>query len=357
MLIVTRHLLNPLITPTHIRPSHSDYEVIGTFNAGVTTFNNTTLLLLRVAERPIKHDKHWIDCPYRAENGTITLFRVRHDDPDYDTRDPRFIKHRQTGAVYLTSISHLRLATSADGVHFTVDNHPWLGAETLYEAFGVEDARITHIDNTFYVNYSAVSEHGIATGLVQTDDFKTIIRHGIIFPPSNRDVVIFPQKVNGMYTCYHRPMPGDFGKYSIWMATSPDLVSWGNHQLVITGNANGWDSGRVGGGAPPVWTEKGWLSIYHAADTNNRYCLGAMLTAHDDPARVIARSLIPIFEPQVPYETDGFFPNVVFSCGVVANGDSLRIYYGASDETICLAETSLIGVIDHLLNNAGQKIS
>jgi predicted GH43/DUF377 family glycosyl hydrolase len=193
-----------------------------------------------------------------------------------------------------------------------------------------------------------VSGGGIATGLASTADFNTVTRRGIIFPPSNRDVALFPQRINGLYTCYHRPMPGEFGGYSIWLATSPDLVRWGDHRLVLQGSKTGWDSGRVGGGAPPVWTERGWLSIYHAADRQHRYCLGAFLAAHDDPANVIARSETPVFAPETPYETGGFFPNVVFTCGVTVTGDVLRMYYGASDDTVALAEASLTALVASL---------
>ncbi len=346
--LFTRHPLNPLLTPAQVRPSHPDYEVIGTFNAGATLVHGETLLLVRVAERPRDQEADWIVCPYLDAGGSLRLLRVRSDDPDYDTSDPRFIQHRRTKAVHLTSISHIRRARSGDGVQFRVDDVPWLQAETPYEAFGVEDARITPINERFYINYSAVSENGIATGLLETADFETFTRCGLIFPPSNRDVVLFPQQINGLYTCFHRPMPGDFGKYSIWSATSPDLLRWGDHRLVLAGSAGGWDAGRVGGGAPPLWTDQGWLSIYHAADRQQRYCLGAILTAHDDPARVLARSQTPVFSPEQGYETGGFFPNVVFTCGVTLADGVLRLYYGASDETIALAEAPLAALLAHL---------
>ncbi len=344
----TRHALNPLITPAQVRPSRPDYEVIGAFNAGAALVNGATVLLVRVAERPLQTEIGWVVCPYLNAEGTITLLRVRLDDPNYDTRDPRVVRHLPTGNVFLTSMSHIRCAHSADGVHFSVDDQPFLQAETIYEAFGVEDARITAIDDVYYINYSAVSELGIATGLAVTPDFQTVTRQGIIFPPSNRDVAIFPRKINGLYACYHRPMPGDFGAYSIWYATSPDLIRWGDHKVVVQGSQSGWDSGRVGGGAPPIWTERGWLSIYHAADRTQRYCLGAFLADHDDPAREIARTETPIFIPETPYETGGFFPNVVFTCGATVVNETLRLYYGASDETVALAEAPLTALLDAL---------
>lgn len=349
MSVFARHPLNPLITPAQVHPSRPDFEVIGTFNAGAVQLNDETLLLVRVAERPVRTEADWIACPYLDEQGRIALHYVRRDDPSYDTRDPRFVRHLYTGQLYLTSISHIRRARSTDGVHFNVDAHPWLKPETGYETYGVEDARITPVNGAFFVNYSAVSEHGIATGLVETIDFQSYTRRGIIFPPSNRDVALFPQPINGMYRCYHRPMPGEFGRYSIWSSSSPDLVCWGDHQLVLAGSETGWDSGRVGGGAPPIWTDRGWLSIYHAADRQQRYCLGAFLAAHDDPSRVIARASEPIFMPEATYETTGFFPNVVFTCGVTMVNGTLRLYYGAADDSIALAEAPLENLISLLI--------
>jgi predicted GH43/DUF377 family glycosyl hydrolase len=143
-------------------------------------------------------------------------------------------------------------------------------------------------------------------------------------------------------------MPGMFGGYNIWLAQSPDMLHWGQHRVVLTVQPDGWESGRVGGGAPPIWTESGWLSIYHAADRHDRYCLGAFLTPHDDPATVVARASEPIFEPEAPYETEGFFGNVVFTCGALLQGSTLRLYYGAADETVCMAEASLSEVLDAL---------
>ena len=344
----TRHPKNPLISPRDVAPSRPDFEVIGTFNAGVTTYRGDTLLLVRVAERPISQFPDIVLCPYLQSDGTLALHAVRRDDPDYNTSDPRSVKNNRTGDLWLTSISHLRLARSKDGVDFTVEDGAWLQGEPPYEAFGVEDARITEIEGKYYVNYTAVSPFGIATGLVSTPDFIIIERHGLIFAPSNRDVTIFPEQVNGQYLAYHRPMPGGFPRLNIWIADSPDLLHWGNLHFVLESKPGDWEGGRVGGGAPPIKTEYGWLSVYHAADEQDRYCLGAFLTALDAPERIIARSGRPIFEPEAPYETTGFYGNVVFTCGVVAQGDLLRVYYGAADERIALAEVSITELVQKL---------
>lgn len=343
-----RHPENPLISPQHVAPSRPDFEVIGSFNAGVTTHNGETLMLLRVAERPINDSADTLICPYMDDNGELVLLRVEKDDSDYDTRDPRVIQNKRTGETWLTSISHLRLARSSDGVHFTVEAQPWLQGQPPYETFGVEDARISRIEGRFYVNYTAVSPMGIATALVSTDDFSSYERHGLIFAPANRDVTLLPEKVGGQYYGYHRPMPGGFGRLSIWVASSPNLRHWGELKLVLESKPGDWEGGRVGGGAPPIKTEHGWLSIYHAADAQQRYCLGAFLTALDDPGRLLAHSRRPIFEPEMDYETHGFFGKVVFTCGATAEGDTLKLYYGAADEHMALAQASITEIIGAL---------
>lgn len=346
-MVFTRHPANPLLAPADVAPSRPDFEVIGVFNAGVARCGAEVILLLRVAERPRQADPAWVAFPYLLPNGELTVRVADRASGRYDLRDARVVVDTHTGETFLTSISHLRLARSADGVRFTVDDQPWLLPQPPYEAFGVEDARITPLDGRFYVNYSAVSQLGIATALASTEAFEPPARHGVIFPPSNRDVTIFPARIEGHYACYHRPMPSPFGGFNIWLARSPDLRCWGEHQLVLQAASDGWESGRVGGGAPPILTPEGWLSIYHAADRQHRYCLGAFLTPLDAPERVVRRSPRPLLWPQADYETHGFFNNVVFTCGALLEGDRLRVYYGAADACIALAEAHLTDVLAH----------
>jgi predicted GH43/DUF377 family glycosyl hydrolase len=345
-----RHPGNPLVTPSQIRPSQPGYEIIGTFNAGVAQRHGEVVMLLRVAERPQNTDPQWILCPYIDDDGELVTKAVRRDDPAYHTQDPRMVRDAVTGQMWLTSISHLRLGRSADGVHFSFDDGCWLASDPGYASYGVEDARITwhEEDKTFYVNYSAVSPHGIATALAQTPDFRHIEPLGLMFLPSNRDVAVFPRRIGGQYVAYHRPMPAYSHQYNIWVAASPDMRHWGQHAVVLSVQPEGWESGRIGGGAPPLWTEAGWLSIYHAADRSDRYCLGAYLTPHDAPERVVARTLTPLLEPEAPYEREGFFGNVVFTCGAVVDDGVLRLYYGAADERMALAEAKLVDVLASL---------
>jgi predicted GH43/DUF377 family glycosyl hydrolase len=102
-----------------------------------------------------------------------------------------------------------------------------------------------------------------------------------------------------------------------------------------------WDEIKIGASAVPFKIEQGWLEIYHGVDRNNRYCLGAVLLDSQEPWKVTARTEKPIFEPEADYECNGFFGNVVFSCGLLCEDDKLKIYYGAADTVICYAELSL----------------
>ena len=235
------------------------------------------------------------------------------------------------------------LAVSKDGIHFEVDEHPAIFPLAEEESWGMEDPRITKIDDRYYINYTSVTENGAGTSLISTKDFCTFERHGIIFAPENKDVTIFPQKINGKYIAFNRPVPSGIGNPQMWIAKSPDLIHWGEqrHFCGISSDTESWDDGRIGGGAVPFLTDKGWVKIYHAADRNDRYCLGAFLLDEKDPSIVLAKTKDPILEPQEKYETNGFFGNVVFSCGCLVNDNKVIIYYGAADDKICRADFEL----------------
>jgi len=340
---------NPVISPCDVVPSRPDFEVAGVFNAGVARFGGEVLLLLRVAESPRERRDGFAVAPiWRADRREIELFSVRRDDPEFVEQDARLFRYR--GSFYLPGISHLRLARSTDGVHFTVDETPTLAPEAATESYGIEDPRITQMDSDYWITYKAVSENGIATALAHTRDFNTYTRHGLIFCPENLDVVIFPEKLGDRYAAWTRPVGRCEGTPAIWTATSPDLANWGGHKPVMHPRRGLWDSGRVGAGAVPFRTSEGWLEIYHGADTEDRYYLGAALIDADDPSKILARSREPLLAPEAHYETEGFFGNVVFSCGVLAETDgSVIIYYGASDESTCAARTSVDEILAGLV--------
>jgi predicted GH43/DUF377 family glycosyl hydrolase len=342
-----RSEFNPIISPNDVKPYLSNYEVIGVFNAGVTRYNGEVVLLLRVAERPINLNSEVYLAPiYNPDTKEIDILTFDKGQPGIDYSDSRII--RTPGQTYLTSISHLRVARSQDGVHFTIDERPAIFPDNEYEAYGIEDPRITLLDGLYYINYSAISTLGIVTMLTVTADFRSYERRGIIFHPDNKDVEIFPEIIGGKYYALHRPSCSHFGKPEVWLSQSPDLLHWGNHRYLMGIREGFWDEERVGGSAIPFRVEQGWLEIYHGADKNHRYCLGAVLLKGDDPHQIIGRSREPFFVPEATYEVDGFFGNVVFTCGVLFENNKVKIYYGAADTYMAYAEIDLVDIMEGL---------
>ncbi|MBA3405437.1 MAG: glycosidase [Gemmatimonadaceae bacterium] len=334
-----------------VRPSTPDLDVVGVFNPGVIRHENEVLLLLRVAEAQPPAAGEVTATVYDPELDDLEVRRWSSNAAGVDTSDPRVIV--ADGRMWLTSISHFRIARSNDGIHFAVDTHPAMSPATEYESFGIEDPRITFIDGRYWINYTAVSQYGIATALASTTDFRTFDRHGVIFPPPNRDVTIFPAKIGGRYVALHRPMPDGIGEQAIWLASSVDMLAWGNHRFVAGARNSGWDSSKVGGGAVPfrvqTGSHDGWLAVYHGVTGSPpAYSLGALLLDPRDPGRVIARSREPILRPEAPYEREGFFGGVVFTCGLLAEEDRVRIYYGAADGVTAVADLSLDEILDGL---------
>ena len=345
--LMNRFPENPLLRPTDAPPSRADMVVECLLNPGAFRYQGKTGLLLRVAERP-QPEEGWVSTPVLdpTSEGGIRILRIRKDDPDLKFTDPRVFSYQ--GHAYLTTLSHLRLAWSNDGVHFTVEPQPALVGVGDHEAFGIEDCRVEFIGGRYWLTYSAVSAFGVGAGLASTTDWQTYTRHGMIFPPHNKDCALFPEQVAGKYRAFHRPSGLGIGGNFIWTSSSPDLLHWGDHRCIATTRPGLWDSERIVAGAAPILTDRGWLVIYHGADAKSRYCLGALLLDRNDPTRVLARSVDPILEPVAPYEITGFFGKVVFTNGHVCDGDQITIYYGAADSVICGATVSMARILASL---------
>lgn len=337
---------NPLMKPVDIKSSSKAMKIECLLNPGVFKFESKIWLLLRVAERPGQTEGQ-VALPLYNEKGEIEIHRFDKADQALDFTDPRVIKYR--GRYYLTTLSHLRLVCSEDGKNFYEPEgySPIFGLNKL-EAYGIEDCRVVEIDGTYHLTYTMVSHLGVGVGLIKTTDWKNFDRVGMIFPPHNKDCAIFSEKVNGKYYALHRPSSPQLGGNFIWLAESTDLLHWGNHQCLAATREGMWDSARVGAGAAPIKTEKGWLEIYHGANEDNRYCLGALLLDINNPSIVIARSEQPIMEPVEDYERTGFFGNVIFTNGHLVEGDTIHLYYGASDEVICGADFSIKEILNSI---------
>ena len=381
---------NPILTHVDVAPSQAALEVVSVFNAAAAQVGDETILLLRVAERAramtglLAATAKTLDlaAPHErlepvptgtlgedvigiafldpaTEPRRVVVAYVRKDLPGLDTSDPRSIQvtkpPSKPGARvelrdYLTQISHLRVARSTDGAHFVVDRLPVVAPSDSFEEYGCEDPRATLIDGVWHVTYVSVGSVGITTSRLTTTDFRSFERHGIMFLPDHKDVVIFPERVNGKYVALTRPMPQSFSRiFGIWIAFSDDLTQWGGHETLCLPRWDHWDELRTGGSAVPFRTREGWLELYHGVNRNHRYAMGAVLLDADDPRKVLARSPAPILAPGTAYERLGLFNDTIFSCGVVPlDADRIRMYYGAADSCIAAADFSVREIIASL---------
>ncbi len=267
-----------------------------------------------------------------------------------------FRSHKRNGR------SILGLARSKDGFSFIVDPEPFMtpateGEFAKYEAFGVEDPRITFIDGEYWMTYSAYSEHGVRIGLAKIIDFKRIERYSLITEADYRNVVLFPEKINGLYVRLDRPH-SEISPWSVWISYSPDLKYWGDSQLIMKPVQYHWDEMKIGPGAPPIKTDKGWLNIYHGVFPtmdSSVYRLGVALHDLHDPSVILGISDDWILQPEEPYELTGYVHNVVFTCAAVRyKYNELLLYWGGADTVMCVGTVKISDLLDMCLNKSRQ---
>lgn len=260
--------------------------------------------------------------------------------------------------------SIIGLAESDDGYQFISRNKPFLvpnssGPFGVYEEYGVEDPRITFINDEYLITYSVYSRYGVRNALARTKDFETVEKLALITQPDYRNVVIFPQKFNDMYVRLDRPHQ-NINPWGIWISYSPDLIYWGKSRALINPLHYHWDELKMGPGIPPIQTPQGWLNIFHGAySTINStiYRLGVALHDPDDPSRILGVADDWILEPEEIYEITGYVPNVVFTCGAVPENDgSLKIYWGAADSVMCVGEAQINELVDLCLQHSREPL-
>ena len=262
-----------------------------------------------------------------------------------------------------SGVSHLVTARSKDGIGDwrveddvlvpDVEGHP-------EEANGIEDPRITWLDDAgvYAVTYTAYSDGGPLVSLATTTDFRSFERLGPVLPPENKDAALFPVRFGGEWAMLHRPvssMPEERG--DIWISFSPDLRHWGSHRCLLPARRGSqWDAHRVGTATPPLLTDEGWLVLYHSvrhAGTGIFYHVGLALLDRADPTKLLIRSSEWILGPDAEYEHSGG-GGIVFPCGWVRNGDDLRIYYGAADQSIALAHGTVPALLRWLRRHSAD---
>jgi predicted GH43/DUF377 family glycosyl hydrolase len=304
--LFTRYANNPVLVPEQWQ-----HTVNAVFNAGVTSFQEETLLLVRVEER--------------------------------------------------SGLSYLSVARSADGyTNWRIDPDQVMLPEagSYEEAWGIEDARITKCGEEFMIVYTGYSYGGPLVRLAATRDFCSFERRGTLMTPDDKDAALFPCVFDGRWALLHRPSAtadaaGQRGAH-IWLSWSPDLRHWGDPTVLLRARQGGWwDANKIGLGPPPMLTAYGWLVLFHgvrATVSGAIYRLGLALLDRDDPATVLVRGNEWIFGPEEDYERSGDVPDVVFPCGWLLEDDerTIRMYYGAADSRICVATADLEQVIAYL---------
>ncbi len=311
--MLIRHPDNPIITRSDIPDILPNIiDVSSVFNPGAIKFNGSYIMLLRVQNRG---------------------------------RETCIIK-----------------AESKNGVDFKVDNKvvDFIGIDKIKEKiYHIYDARITAIENDYYIMFAMDMESGCKLGLAKTSDFKVYNFLGIVSEGDIRNGVLFPEKINGKYLRYDRPnkiqlASGPVSGNTIMLSESDDLLNWKTVKPVISGRFHYWDE-NIGSGPPPVKTIKGWLHIYHGVATHfassNIYQAGVALLDLNDPSKVLSRGKYNILEPRELYEMVGQVQNVVFPSGLIvedydAKGfavldSKVLVYYGAADTVVGLATSTI----------------
>ncbi|MCE9558583.1 MAG: glycosidase [Armatimonadetes bacterium] len=247
--------------------------------------------------------------------------------------------------------SHLCAARSANGVDgWIIDDHPTFESDPINhpaELWGVEDPRITYLKDKaeYVITYTAFGKAGPGVAIATTKDFKTFERMGLVMQPDDKDAAIFPTLFDGNYAMIHRPIAKS-GAH-IWISFSPDLHNWGGHEMILPARKGAWwDANKIGLSPPPIETDRGWLVLYHGVRTHangSLYRLGLALFDKAHPHTCLLRGQSWIFGPEADYELNGDVGNVVFPCGftIGEDGDTINMYYGAADTSICLATSSI----------------
>lgn len=299
---LTKYDKNPIIEPRQ----HNEWETNGTFNPGA--FSDGTLIHLL----------------YRAVDSN-RVSRLGYAK----TRDGKKLEDRSSKPV---------LTPSA----------PW-------EEFGCEDPRITRLDGTLYVTYTAYSRKGPRIALASTNDLVHFEKFGLVGPDrDDKDCVIFPERINGKVAILHRlESKVQVALFDSVSALTESQNFWRTYlehfeDYEVIRAKFPWEELKVGVGPPPLRTERGWLVIYHGVSRDAIYRAGAMLLDLDDPRKVIARAKVPILEPETDSEKRGVVPNVVFPDGAVVRDGELLAYYGGADRVCCLASAPLDTFLDEL---------
>lgn len=304
----------------------------------------------------------------------------------YDEKKQEFVMLYRAAGDDIEHYIYLGIAISKDGIHFERRSNQPIFSPIFdgEDGGGVEDPRLVKIDDWYYLTYASrpyapgrywldepkpwfnppkngpifLKWNNTVTYLAITQDFKNYKRLGRITDTreDDRDVYIFPEKVNGKYVRISRPMFACGEGYenenaAIWISYSDDLMEWNNRKLLMKGKY-WWESKKIGGSCPPIKTDKGWFMIVHGVSKeDDTYRVGAVLMDLDNPEKIIARTKEPIMVPEYDFETKGVYNGCVFPTGNVVKDDILYVYYGAADTYVCVATCNFTDLLNFMIEN------
>ena len=347
-----------LASPKDYTPTRPDFKVIGAFNPGVTQVENNgkleTILYVRIAETPIKQEGY-VCLPFFH----IPNEKTNHLELDYDRIPENEIsKPGKKEAVLKDGHCRLRhislpkiLILNEDKEIIERKQSPAIYPEWEFERFGIEDLRITHFENErYFVTYSTPHrDFGVRSSILDLEnildgDHKRVISENTPRPEVlGKDVVLFPKKIPSpsstktisnkekLYAAFTRPNAFDsLSTPGIWISYSPDLVHWGQEHRLTNGEISGT-------GAPPVKIENQWIEPYHETTiTKNgvKYVTRILSLDAENPWKVLNRSPILLERDDLKklLPKKGYVPNVIFTTGMITNGDKTDFYHGVDDK-------------------------
>ena len=283
------------------------------------------------------------------------------------TFNPGAIKHNgeyiiMMDVTTLDDIHRIWVARSKDGYHWTPDPNPpkWPEPDPIHPETCTYDPRITKIGDEYIILYASdLNQNNVRVGILRTKDFETFERVAIGSELGNRNGALFPEKINGLYCRLDRPFGSEMDPCSMWVSYSPDLVFWGKSEPVKFEGQPFMDGFKMGAGAPPIKTDKGWLELYHTVSTTCNgfvYRIKAALLDLENPAKILGYTKDFLLWPEHDYEMQGRVMNVTFLCNAILEDDgTLKMYYGAADTNIGLVEANIDEIIEECLKNPATK--
>ncbi len=370
-----------LIKPKDIKSSSSDYEVLGALNPAVARLSSGDIILyVRVIEKLIlDSDDKYQYSPRMIGKEKFEVSKDRYPNKKVESStDLDFSFNDDTKR--LKFISHFRrvvLDPSGFRVKFIDDKPSFFGLKWDGE-LGVEDPRITKIEDSYYMTYVSLSKSGnISTSLAVSNDCVNWYRRGVIFGHQNKDVVLFPERIRKHYLAINRPEGNfEFSSPHMWISKSDNLEYWGSNKSLELSEDGSWDSGRVGSGPPPLKTDKGWLLIYHGVlsekmresksflariekifgrgkieEERSVYCAGVALLHLENPEKIIVKSKRPMLFPRKSYERGTFEKkDVIFPTGMIwdLNKKDILVFSGAGDICTSVKKISYEKIIEFM---------